>query len=40
MLVNFATMAYRAAFTADFLHLHPFVEQQLADLEWLDDLPA
>jgi hypothetical protein len=41
VLVNFATMAYRAAFTADFLHLHPVMEQrQLADLEWLDHIPA
>jgi hypothetical protein len=41
VLVNFVTVAYRAPFTADFLHLHPVVEQrQLADLEWLDDLPS
>jgi hypothetical protein len=34
-------MAYRAAFTADYPHLHPVVaQQQLAGLEWLDDLPA
>ena len=37
VLVNFAAMAYRAALTRDFVHLHPVVEHaQLADLEWLD----
>jgi hypothetical protein len=37
MLVNFAAMAYRAAMTRDFVHLHPVVKRaQLTELEWLD----
>ena len=36
VLVNFAAMAYRAAFTTDFQHLQPVQDiSQLADLAWL-----
>ena len=36
VLVNFAAMAYRAAFTSDFQHLQPVQDaSQLADLGWL-----
>jgi hypothetical protein len=40
VLVNFATMAYRAALTADFSHLQPIRDLgQLAELGWLDQPP-
>jgi hypothetical protein len=36
VLVNFAAMAYRAAFTADFQQLQPVRDlEQLGDLGWL-----
>jgi hypothetical protein len=36
VLVNFAAMAYRAAFTADFRQLQPVRDlEQLGDLGWL-----
>jgi hypothetical protein len=36
VLVNFAAMAYRAAFTSDFQHLQPVQDiAQLANLAWL-----
>jgi hypothetical protein len=36
VLVNFAAMAFRAAFTADFQQLQPVRDlEQLGDLRWL-----